>query len=404
MDFIRIKNQTPEVTEIDIDGIIGWDQDSWPEIKKQLNAIATAGQKKLIVNIYSPGGFVSDGLMIHDALKISKAKIETRVFSMTASAATLVAQSGDVRKMSANALYLIHKSSALAWGNANEMEAMARDLKTVDERITDIYVKKGADKKKVEELLNENNGTGKWIDAEEALAVGLIDEIMEPSRAAAIVPDKEFLSKYKLPEIPSNLMSKINLTGNPEGEATRDPKSHTFLKGIIQTMNEFLGGSKEEKPAGDAPGQSEQEIADKAEADRIAAEAETARIEAERVETERIAAETEAARVYAETAETQRIANEAAEAERRAQDPVIVALNTRVQELENANRELQTRLDDAQTRLSQAGARSTILTGTAGREGDNEIADKVKEATKKDLQNITKVFNGGYLENPKPKK
>jgi len=207
---LRIVNKSDKEAEIFIDDIIGWDESSWMGIKKQLAAIADSKIQKLIVNINSPGGMVSDGLMIHDALKMSKAHIETRVFSMSASSATIIAQSGDTRKMSANALYLVHHASAMAWGNVNELKVAVDDLEKVDARLLDIYIKKGADPEKVKALMDENNGTGKWIDAEEALSVGLIDEIFEPSKAAALArPSVEFLNKYNLPQIPDKYMENV---------------------------------------------------------------------------------------------------------------------------------------------------------------------------------------------------
>ena len=160
---LRIVNKTEKETEIDIEGVIGWDDEaSWRNIKKQLLAVANSKATKIIVNINSFGGFVNDGLMIHDALRAAKAKIETRVYSMSASAATVIAQAGDTRKMSANALYLVHHAMNGVYGNVFEMEAGIKDLKKVDEILTNIYLKKGADEAKLKELMDDNNGNGRW--------------------------------------------------------------------------------------------------------------------------------------------------------------------------------------------------------------------------------------------------
>ena len=198
---LHVVNKSETDVEITIEGIIGWDDEaSWRSLKKKLTEIANSKAKKIVVNINSLGGYVSDGLMIHDALKMAKAKIETRTFAMTASAATIVAQAGDKRKMSSNGLYLIHRASNVAFGNVNEMKAAVDELEKVDERIFALYIKRGGNEDKIKELMDENNGQGKWIDAEEALEVGLIDEIIEPSRAAALV-DASVLTKYNLPPI-----------------------------------------------------------------------------------------------------------------------------------------------------------------------------------------------------------
>lgn len=208
---IEIRNQTKEEAVIDIDGEIGgFDWDTWETvntpkiIKEQLKKIAALDTKKIIVNINSLGGFIDDGLAIHDILASHEAEIETNVIGMTASAATIIAQAGDTRKISDNALYLVHRGWGMMIGNANDAESYAESLRTMDKRIANIYAKRSD--KSVDELLDlmdENNGDGKWIDAEEAKEFGLVDEIYEPMKAAAAV-DIEMFKNMGLP-IPENV-------------------------------------------------------------------------------------------------------------------------------------------------------------------------------------------------------
>lgn len=195
---ISIRNQSDGVSEIDIDGEIGWinENGEWntaPKIKEKLKEIDELEASKIIVNINSFGGFVADGLAIHDVLAQHQAKVETHVFGMTASAATIIAQAGDKRFMSANSLYLIHRAWGLGLGNVNDMIAVASDLEAIDKRILNIYTKRsGKSEAEIEELMNENDGGGKWIDADEALEFGLIDEAFEPMKAAASMSAKDF--------------------------------------------------------------------------------------------------------------------------------------------------------------------------------------------------------------------
>lgn len=190
---IDIRNESDDVAVIDIDGEIGWvnengDWNTATRIKDRLKDISKIEAKKILVNINSLGGFVDDGLAIHDVLASHEAEIETRVIGMTASAATIIAQAGDKRTMSENSLYLIHKAWGLAMGNTNEMRAAIGDLEAIDKRLLNIYAKRsGKDESEFLSLMEENNGTGKWIDAEEAREFGLIDEAFEPMKAAASV-------------------------------------------------------------------------------------------------------------------------------------------------------------------------------------------------------------------------
>jgi len=52
--------------------------------------------------------------------------------------------------------------------------------------------------------MDENNGNGKWISADEALEMGLIDETYEPMRAAAFILDKDIQASLRLPDLPQS--------------------------------------------------------------------------------------------------------------------------------------------------------------------------------------------------------
>jgi len=390
---LRVVNKSEKETEIDIEGVIGWDDEaSWRNIKKQLLAVANSNVSKIIVNINSLGGFVNDGLMIHDALRASKAQIETRVYSMSASAATVIAQAGDKRKMSANALYLVHHAMNAAWGNVFEMEAAIKDLKKVDEVLTNIYLKKGADEAKLRELMDDNNGNGRWIDAEEALEAGLIDEIIEPSKAAAFTQaERNIFDQYHLPPIPEKYMSK-----------------KSFFQQAVDVIKNF-GKTEEEIAAAEA-----------AEAE-AAAQAETEQAETEEQETAEEAAETvqeaetdtEAGETSTEGAEGQETEEneeeeetEEEEEEEEAEDTAQTEnaqLKETIQQLNSRIEALTSQLNDVQSKLSKAAAKSTKPRGVVGREGDE--TEDLNVPFMKEVKALDENFMlGKPLANPKPRK
>ncbi|SHE59114.1 ATP-dependent protease ClpP, protease subunit [Fodinibius roseus] len=181
---------------IDIDGEIGgakYDGEEYsfnttPAVKKKLREISDVDAGKIIVNINSPGGFVNDGLAIHDALAQHPARIVTKVYGMTASAATIIAQAGDEREMSRNALYLIHRAWGMALGNQNDMRDMIETLDKIDNRIAGIYARRaGRESDYFLDLMNENDGGGRFLDSIEAKEFGLIDSEFEPMKAAASI-------------------------------------------------------------------------------------------------------------------------------------------------------------------------------------------------------------------------
>ncbi len=195
---INIRDQADEKEAvIDIDGEIGgWDWEEWKSIntaksiKKELKAISKLKVELIIVNINSLGGFLDEAFAIHDILALHEAEIETNVFGLTASAATIIAQAGSEgkRRVSDNSLYLIHRALGLAFGNLNDMEEAVADFKKLDDRLANVYAKRSEKSiKEILVLMQENNGRGKWIDAEEARKFGLADEVFEPMKAAAAV-------------------------------------------------------------------------------------------------------------------------------------------------------------------------------------------------------------------------
>lgn len=217
LELQTYENDGNTIAEIDIDGVIGFDwwaseeeQNTKEKMRDQLRQINGIEADKIVVNISSLGGDVDHGLAIHDLLASNSAEVETRVIGMTASAATIIAQAGNTRSMSDNALYLVHRAWTIGMGNANDFEALAKDLNKLDDRISNIYAKRSdKDQSEFMDLMNESNGDGIWISAQEAKDFGLIDEINEPMKAAAM--DASIFDKYEIPKPPENKQENISL-------------------------------------------------------------------------------------------------------------------------------------------------------------------------------------------------
>ena len=211
--ILNIVQNTATETIIEIDGHIGanrWlkegeKENSLKRIKADLNAIKGIGAKSIIVNIHSLGGNADHALSIHDALKEHPATITTKISGMCASAATIIFQAGDNRKMSNNALYLTHKCSSCLCGNENDLEAELESQRSINDRIANIYLSGGKSTlEEIKELMNANNGNGKWITAKEAEEFGFVTEVYEPGTTAkAACISQSIFAASKLPALPA---------------------------------------------------------------------------------------------------------------------------------------------------------------------------------------------------------
>ena len=148
---ITIRNEA-QTCYIDIEGVIGVPEQSqfenadsrvatYETFCQEVERIKRVAATSVVVNIRSTGGDVNDALLIYDALQGLDARITTRCYGYTASAATIIAQAANegCREISSNTLYLIHNSCCAIEGNASSLEARAELLRKTDERLSHLY-------------------------------------------------------------------------------------------------------------------------------------------------------------------------------------------------------------------------------------------------------------------------
>lgn len=171
----------PRTYNIDIDSYIGYPI-SKGYVKSKLQPMKG---KPCAVRINSYGGDVQTALDIRQQF-IDHGQVTAYIIGMTASAATILTMGARKVVMSRYALMLVHPCSTAVstWGYYNKEELAKAieglrkaqaDLKTIDRVVASIYAAKVGDSNvgKMEALMHE----ARWIGAEEALRLGLIDEI-----------------------------------------------------------------------------------------------------------------------------------------------------------------------------------------------------------------------------------
>ena len=201
---ITIRNEA-QTCYIDIEGVIGVSEQSqfenadsrvatYETFCQEVERIKRVAATSVVVNIRSTGGDVNDALLIYDALQGLDARITTRCYGYTASAATIIAQAANAgcREISSNTLYLIHNSCCAIEGNASSLEARAELLRKTDERLSHLYsFHSGRPAEEFKALMAENGGEGRWLSAEETIAAGLADKIIDGLIVGSLIPDGE---------------------------------------------------------------------------------------------------------------------------------------------------------------------------------------------------------------------
>jgi ATP-dependent Clp protease protease subunit len=140
--------------------------------------------KDISFYINSPGGVVSAGLAIYDTMQFIRSPVSTVCIGMAASMGSLLLTAGAAGKRFAlpNARVMVHQPSGGAQGQATDIEIQAREILTLRRRLNEIYVKHtGQPVEAIEAKLERDS----YMSADEALAFGLIDQVVEQRPATA---------------------------------------------------------------------------------------------------------------------------------------------------------------------------------------------------------------------------
>lgn len=144
---------------------------------RDLSAITTP---TIDVRINCKGGDVFDGVAIYNALRQHHARVTTKVDSLAASIASVIAQAGDERIMVQHSQMMIHDAHGVCVGGSEDMAQMADLLERQSDLIADIYSKRAGGAKNASEFRALMRAET-WLTAEEAVDAGLADRVVAPA-------------------------------------------------------------------------------------------------------------------------------------------------------------------------------------------------------------------------------
>ena len=147
-------------------------------LQAQLLYLDTADPgKDISIYINSPGGSIYAGYGIYDTMQFVSSKIATICTGMAASMAAVLLVAGEKGKRSAlkHSRVMIHQPLGGVQGQASDIEITAREILKIKQEVYTIIAEHSG--QSYEKVLKDGDRDF-WMNAEEALAYGMVDQIL----------------------------------------------------------------------------------------------------------------------------------------------------------------------------------------------------------------------------------
>lgn len=131
----------------------------------------------ITIHINSVGGDLYAGLAIYNRLKSLPANITTINDGLAASAASLIFQAGDTRKVHAGSNIMVHQAAGFLFGyyQLNDLNQVSKQLRAANKTAINVYAEaSGRDTDEIKRMVDAET----WLTGDEAVEAGLADELI----------------------------------------------------------------------------------------------------------------------------------------------------------------------------------------------------------------------------------
>lgn len=191
--------------------------------------------KPVEVVINSGGGHVNVGSEIYSIFKDYAGPVTVKIVGIAASAASVIAMSGDIVVIAPTGQVMIHNVNSIAEGDYNEMIHRAGVLKEMNRSVANAYIlKTGKTEGEILEMMNKET----WFSAKSALENGFVDEIM----GVASEDISNFLVASANPNLlPYNVIEKYReMKNSKESELTQESGNLKTFAQVLMNSSSFL--------------------------------------------------------------------------------------------------------------------------------------------------------------------
>ncbi len=171
----------------------------------------------LTVEINSDGGAVADGVAIYNMLRGWPGGVALEVVGWALSIASVILQAGSKRSAHESALLMVHAPWTTTSGNASALRSNAELLDQVGQTMLGIYRRTGQPDAVILKWLD---GDDHWFTASEALALGLVDEVIADYAAQPVPFANAMAQRHKVPPVFSQRITMTSTTTTPSSNST----------------------------------------------------------------------------------------------------------------------------------------------------------------------------------------
>lgn len=215
------------------------------EFLQDLNELAT--KDNITIHINSVGGDLYGGVSIYNRLKSLPANITTINDGLAASAASIIFQAGDTRKVNSGSNLMVHQAMSFLFGyyNNNDLDGVSKQLEAANKTAINIYAEASkCDPKKIKQLVDDET----WLTGQEAVDAGLADEVIEDGLPVemSLTNDKSHIivngvsfSTRGLSNIPAGIpvMPAAKVVSSAANNAVADKNNKQKGAGLMEIKN-----------------------------------------------------------------------------------------------------------------------------------------------------------------------
>ena len=221
---------TERVIEVFVYGEIGTWGITANQFVQDLRAMDD-GVSPVIAAFNSIGGDLFDGLAMHNALSRLGERCTGRIDALAASAASVAVCGAHRVVIASNAMLMIHNPYTYAGGDAEDFRRVADVLDQTLEAIIAAYKAKAPDIDDAELRRMVNAET--WLTANEAVALGLADEVGDGITVKACLGQGAVLQRYQ--HAPAELVAQLDEPPETDLDLDLDPIDPPLVPPVVDS-------------------------------------------------------------------------------------------------------------------------------------------------------------------------